>query len=280
MERIKNYNSILDFILKTLGALFKVGLFVGGILIFAYCLSIGRIPKGITIGDGLFFLWVVFCFGIIYVMVLAMLGAAGAVLSPVTAKILTCINKKANKSNKSISAPKVTLPLGLMGLVGFGLVLLAYTIGNVAFFSFIAVVIMLSIFIPMYSSLSNEFIDLKKQALSSIYQPSVEIDNEESAKNRLDHIFRGKVLVLSMMIIMPLCLLGFSSVLLQATMKMAGIKTEHAEIFVFTILLRDIGNSVIIKCESGNLSIPNKYILIGDDVANKSFKPTSLRAAA
>lgn len=304
MDKIKNYNSVLDLVSKLLGVLFKIGLLIGGVLIFAYCLNIGRIPKGITIGDGLFFLWVVFCFGINYVVVLVMLGSAGAVLSPVTAKLLNYISQRESKSkSKVVNAPKLTLPLVVVGILGMGLIALTYTIGNSAFVSFLTVAIVLSFFIPLLSSLSAEFKVLKRQVSSAIYHSSNEIDSKEHVKNRIEHLFRGKILVFSMMIFVPIFLFGFSSVLLQATMKMAGIKAENTEIFVLepyslllgdslskddsknqlkslaytkytgvNILLRDIGDSVIIEGDVGNYSIPNKYILIGDKAANKQFK--------
>lgn len=95
--------SIIDSVTKSVTALTKLGIFLGGICIFAYCLNIGYFPQDLSIGDGALFLMVATCFGIIYAFFVVCLVSLGICLSPATrfiCKIALSIIHRFNKPKK------------------------------------------------------------------------------------------------------------------------------------------------------------------------------------
>lgn len=66
---------ILDIATKLFKIVFYISFIVGGIVVFAYCIRIGYLPRDIGFGDGLFFIAVAMWFSLFYVLYLACISA-------------------------------------------------------------------------------------------------------------------------------------------------------------------------------------------------------------
>lgn len=82
LERIKNTAEVCESLGKILKLASTVGIILGAIVVVAYSHNVEFYPVGLTIGDGLFFLWVILTFGFYYtILTLVLFGAAIGILT-------------------------------------------------------------------------------------------------------------------------------------------------------------------------------------------------------
>ena len=82
MEELNKINKQLDIASKILGLAFKIGIFLGGLILLFYCYRIEYFPEGATLGDGLVFLFIVTAFGGLYTFFTLCLLSLGILLRP------------------------------------------------------------------------------------------------------------------------------------------------------------------------------------------------------
>lgn len=127
LERIKNAAEICESLGKILKLASIVGVILGAVIVVAYSHSVEFYPVGLTIGDGLFFLWVILTFGFYYtILTLVLFGAAIGLLT----MLRTPINWFLDKAVSSNSLPRVPdqtgakFPIIIGGLVCNAILLL------------------------------------------------------------------------------------------------------------------------------------------------------------
>lgn len=299
MEKLNKYSSVLDLISKLLSALLKIGLLFGGGLIFFFCLKVGHFPQGLSLSDGVFFLWVAFCFSIVYLMAFCFLVHGGLLVSPIFIKMVDLChylrsyvqkNYKRSKS-ASLAAPKVNLMTVILGIIGLLVVAISYLLGEREFISFLGVMLMMSLLSLMWGKISGEFDELKKIVLGVVVIN--ESEDKEQSESRYNHLKKGKIIIVIIMLVFPLMFFDFSGVLLGVAMKISGIKKENVSVFVkepYSLLLSEfaevnynnklaglgyskfvninvffegMGDIVVIRSKQNKLVVPEKFILIG-----------------
>ncbi|MDG4813472.1 hypothetical protein P8629_10680 [Hydrogenovibrio sp. 3SP14C1] len=82
MKKIKNIAEICEALGQVLKLASIIGIVLGAIIVVVYSHSVGFYPVGLTVGDGLFFLWVIITFGFYYIILtLVLFGAAIGLLT-------------------------------------------------------------------------------------------------------------------------------------------------------------------------------------------------------
>lgn len=207
----RKINEYLDEPIKT----FKlcVGLFtlVGVVIILLYCISIGYYPKGLAIGDSLFFLTSAFTFTFIYLFSVFLFFCAGYTASPIIRPFVNLINwyRKKYRPEKTLvdlHYPNLTgegFPYIIMGL-------LVFTIG----FGYLANDYMASlrIFVSIFTM----------SILYGLWQYS-ESKKQEIEPSRLN---KQRVFLVSCAIAVPILFSGQVANILNFAMVKAGIRSE------------------------------------------------------
>jgi uncharacterized membrane protein len=127
LERIKSAAEICESLGKILKLASTVGIILGAVIVVAYSHSVEFYPVGLTIGDGLFFLWVILTFGFYYtILTLVLFGAAIGILT-ILRTPLNWILDKTVASNLLSRVPDQTgtkFPIIIGGLVCNAILLL------------------------------------------------------------------------------------------------------------------------------------------------------------
>lgn len=224
-----NIKEKLEIFSSVASLMMKISLFIGGSAYLAYSYSNQFLPRGITLGDSLLFIFVALCFGLIYALSVFSLTNLGVAISPLLKAIFHAANFVLRKTNKK------ELPLTRLykfnwsslffGAYGALIVILlwvkSWDLGVSALALSIALYFLLSSIVYWRSEL-----DRLNREISS----TLEIKNCDHSllardiKNNRTKVF----LSIGFLALAPLIMSNISSTLVEGAMRRAGIRIDNA----------------------------------------------------
>lgn len=236
MERLNLFDKSLDIFSKSLSLLFKIAVLLGGGCFLGYSLKIGSFPEGITVGDGLTFIFVFLCFGFLYLLFVGSITALGLGLRPVW-KCIQCVvialaklrKKYRNNPPEALEfakADRSTLLFVIFGLIG----LYYFSSKNFIYFFTLLVTSGLEAFVfATYLFLTRKIGEVRK-GIDSKLKP--EGFDEEKECERLRQIRLTSYLIIFAGILYPAFASGVFGDLLVSSMRMASLRKESVSVYV------------------------------------------------
>ncbi|EMB48610.1 Uncharacterised protein [Vibrio mimicus] len=245
---LTNISDKFDNMTKGLTLAFKVSTAFGVTIVLYYCFSLSYYPKGLTLGDGIFFVALSLVFGFIYLAFTLMLVSAGALLSKpfkVLIWLFSIVNnivlKVKGQPKKYIKIDFPSLSIDKLVFSIFGLLLVVSNFGDLT--SAIRILSTVMLVAIMYETIFKNLEILTK----------IKYKKEKTAREtNLQREISGKTpKLVVMLLITPLILGGVGDNVINTSMSLTKVKTDNVVIHVkapYTTLLSEYG----IKGEDSN----------------------------
>ena len=239
MEELNKIDKQLDIASKILGLAFKIGIFLGGLILLFYCYRIEYFPEGATVGDGLVFLFILAAFGGLYTFFTLCLLSLGILLRPaweIMQKIIInvglCVS---NLFKKEITPQPIKFIKGdssIFIFALFGLLMIAMfglyepkVIGTLVLTSFGCAAMAAA-----YKESSSKIINLEAER-DSVINKDDSLSSEEN-NEKLRKLKTFQMATVFIIFLLPLLVGGVSGKLLDGAMRLANVKEDHANIHV------------------------------------------------
>jgi len=236
MERLHLLDKSLDIFSKFLTISFKIAVILGGGCFLGYSLKIGSFPEGITVGDGITFIFIFLCFGFLYLLFVGSITALGVCLRPAWVLIqhifITLAKlKKESRDNppdtfEFAQADKSTFIFAILGLAG----LYYFSSKNPIYFATLFVTSGLeAVAFASYLFLTRKVGEVKK-GIDSRLKPD-DYDEERECE-RLKLIRLMSYLTILAGVLYPALASGVFGELLVDSMRMASLRKESVSVYV------------------------------------------------
>ncbi|MEZ8321693.1 hypothetical protein [Vibrio splendidus] len=236
-----NISDKFDSMTKGLTLAFKVSTAFGVTIALYYCFSLSYYPKGLTLGDGIFFVALSLVFGFIYLAFTLMLVSVGALLNKpfrVLIWLLSMVNniilrvKRQPPKYIKIDFPSLSIEKLIFSL--FGLLLVASNFSD--FKSAIRILSTVILVAIMYATIFKNL-----EILSKIKYKQEKTVREANLQREIS----GKTpKLIVMLLITPLLLGGIGDNVINASMSLTKVKSNNVVIHVkepYTTLLSEYG---------------------------------------
>ncbi|EGR7977949.1 hypothetical protein M2H39_20825 [Vibrio vulnificus] len=221
--------SKIDNATKALALGFKLSTTLGVIIVLYYCFNLNHYPKGLTIGDGVFFVALSVVFGFTYLFFSLSLVAVGTLLSRPLRFFIKIVNFASNifkhisgkqKKYHNFDFPSLTLEMAGVSIFGIFLVLSKFNDLQSA------VRICATVFIVTitYKTLTRNFTLLAKLKVSKF--------TTIREYNLKKEILRKNITLAIIFLITPLFLGGLGDNVINASMGITKIKSHNVAIHV------------------------------------------------
>ncbi len=230
MEDLNKLDKKLDVINKMLSLAFKLGVVLGGAVLFFYCWRIGYFPQDVSIGDGFLFMLLAIAFGGVYVFFVMSLTSLGILLRPLwhllQSLFLLLLKGYEKVTGKETKYTPFVIEKGGLELLVFATFGLFFILGG----SLSDIKVLLTLVMCTWGC---AFL------WSSYQQNSREIDQlenkesvtEEEAK-RLARLNNFQPVALGIILVIPLLIGGVSGKLLDGVMCLANVRADTATIHI------------------------------------------------
>lgn len=227
----------------------KIGLFIGASTFLAYSYSNKFLPKGLTLGDSLLFLFIALCFGLLYVLSIFGLTGLGVVLSPLLRITLHAINFILRKTKKKELQPTISLykfhwSSLLFGIYGLIMVILFWIKSWYLGVFVLALSLALYIFLSLIVYRQSEIDRLNNERSSAIeIKGRDRTQLTQAIKENRTTVFLG----VAFLVLTPLSLSYISSTFVEGTMRLAGVRIDNALLYLKPPYSRLINDEFIVK---------------------------------
>ncbi|MBC3618721.1 hypothetical protein H8R01_15725 [Vibrio metschnikovii] len=238
---LTNISDKFDNMTKGLTLAFKVSTAFGITIVLYYCFSLSYYPKGLTLGDGIFFVALSLVFGFIYLGFTLMLVSVGALLNKpfkVFIWLFSLVNnialKAKGKPKKYIEFDFPSLSIEKLVFSIFGLILVASNFGDLES----AIRILSTV---MFVAITYEIIFKNLEILSKIKYKKEKTAREMDLQRKIS---RKTPKLVVMLLTTPLLLGGIGDNVINASMSLTKVKTNNVTIHVkdpYTTLLSEYG---------------------------------------
>ncbi|MDN2656102.1 hypothetical protein OW493_06535 [Cobetia sp. 14N.309.X.WAT.E.A4] len=235
--------STIDLLSSVLTVFFKFGLMFGGFVFFLYCLRIGYFPTGVSLGDGLIFIFCAGSFSIIFLLFMIPNICLGLLMlsfiSYLSKRVVLRLNK--NKWRYDVDKDIYNVRYFNLFIVLMSLSAIIIIIGSnwpagkkIDSFddmlsSFLSFSLLVSFLVPLLNGMMFYllvYVTKKRSLLYDYRSQSVKSDHS----NTNFSMFIGAVVFLMMVITAGLG--GKGGEMLMGSMKMLGIRTENVIVHI------------------------------------------------
>lgn len=239
---IKNINLYLDSILKLMAILFRLGIFVGVFIFFIYCSRIGYFPTSVGLGDGILFLIISGCFGLLYIFFILCLLSFGMWFYPILigikiffVRLSKAIDGESNDPHRwykkvDVTFIKPSMDTFAFGIAGAGIV---FILGKNDYYIVIKFILLSMFLVLCFSTVINlnnkirnlktdiKYMDIKNMGVSS------EAINIENIKHR-----KNQIMFILFFLISPLFYSEMLKLPLNVAMEMTGFRRKLGVVYV------------------------------------------------
>lgn len=290
------YEDYFDTFGKVLGALIKLGIFVGGSCVVVYSLRIGRFPQGLSVGDSLLLVMAGICFGAAVGVFIASLVGLGVTLSPLVRLVFWIASKASRKFANTVNkSPYALAPLSWFAALGA--LLAVIIIVRVArrepslAWNLPLLSITLYFIYSVFVSAGRQLVELMRVVESRVDTP---LRSDFSTLNRIAKLKEARWAAPLFIVTIPLFFGGATGEILDGSMRAAKIRLESPIVYLkqpysslmpkaldaptlqgpvdyvaykdVTVLFNGFGTITVLAFKDGNrrrtLDIPNEYIIV------------------
>lgn len=285
----------IDLIAKALSLASKIAILIGGACVFIYSININHFPWGLSVGDGVLFIFTAACFGMLYSCFSACLVALGVFMSPILKLIVKLLLWVVNRKRKKKLVPihplapfewPVILPalLAIILIYWFGKqdpsVYWTLPLVSVAQYSFYSIYVSSTVNIGNIEITKAQMVVMKESMAQDI-------------KNDPDILRKNQIFCIAVILIIPL-FSGVSGSLIEAAMRFAHVRVDKPVLYIkapyaklipvnyisrdqdvsieFTkfkdviVLFKGFGKTTVISFKDGpvlrKLEVPNDLIIV------------------
>lgn len=281
----------IELISKTATTSFKLSIFIGGICITMYSISINHFPQDLSIGDGLFFSIVAWIFGTIYLCTIGLLLLSSRVIL----NLLYYIAKKIKNKNKNefLDTPREIEPYHWMSTI-IAISVSIYFIAQNEWIKFIAILgcaVFIRTMFDLYRRCEENVNKIEATIKRTPLKDTVSLNNHNA---KIKQARKHKAIYIIIILIAPLSIGILATNLLNSTMQIIHTRVESAKIQIkepysqlipeslkstssrqiidytafenITILFKGLGKFTVISFKDGDnikeLEIPNEFLII------------------